>query len=56
MVNLMLFDAPNTYPPSSIHRHFEYFVWFGRLLLGWIDPATDSFLRAEDRPQEAVQP
>ncbi len=31
-------------------------VWFGRLLLGWIDPATDSFLRAEDRPQEAVQP
>jgi putative transposase len=31
-------------------------VWFGRLLLGWIDPATESFLRAEDRPQEAGQP
>ena len=31
-------------------------VWFGRLLLGWIDSTTDSFLRAEDRPQEAVQP
>lgn len=31
-------------------------VWFGRLLLGWLDPASHSFLRAEDRPQEAVQP
>jgi putative transposase len=30
-------------------------VWFSRLLLGWIDPNTNSFLRAEDRPQEAVQ-
>jgi transposase InsO family protein len=28
-------------------------VWFGRLLLGWIDPATQSFLRADIRPQEA---
>jgi putative transposase len=31
-------------------------VWFGRLLLGWIDPATENFLRAEDSPQEAGQP
>lgn len=30
-------------------------VWFGRLLLGWIDPATESFQRAEDRPLEAGQ-
>jgi transposase InsO family protein len=30
-------------------------VWFGRLLLGWIDPTTDSFLRADLRPQEAGQ-
>lgn len=30
-------------------------LWFGRLLLGWLDPETHSFLRAEDRPQEAVQ-
>jgi putative transposase len=30
-------------------------VWFGRLLLGWIDSATESFLRAGDRPQEAGQ-
>jgi len=30
-------------------------VWFGRLLLGWIDPATESFLRADIRPQEAGQ-
>jgi transposase InsO family protein len=30
-------------------------VWFGRLLLGWIDPTTESFLRAGDRPQEAGQ-
>ncbi len=30
-------------------------VWFGRLLLGWIDPPTASFLRAELRPQEAGQ-
>jgi putative transposase len=31
-------------------------LWFGQLLLGWLDPDTHSFLRAEDRPQEAVQP
>ena len=30
-------------------------VWFGRLLLGWIDSATESFLRADIRPQEAGQ-
>jgi transposase InsO family protein len=30
-------------------------VWFGRLLLGWIEPATESFQRAEDRPLEAGQ-
>jgi len=30
-------------------------VWFGRLLLGWIDPTTESFLRADIRPQEAGQ-
>jgi transposase InsO family protein len=30
-------------------------VWFGRLLLGWIDPATESFQRADIRPQEAGQ-
>ncbi len=31
-------------------------VWFGRLLLGWIDPATWSFQRAGTRPLEAGQP
>lgn len=31
-------------------------VWFGRLLLGWIDPATESFHRADVRPLEAGQP
>ncbi len=31
-------------------------VWFGRLMLGWIDPATDSFQRADIRPLEAGQP
>jgi putative transposase len=31
-------------------------VWFGRLLLGWIEPATESFQRAENRPLEAGQP
>ena len=31
-------------------------VWFGRLLLGWIEPTTESFQRAEDRPLEAGQP
>jgi putative transposase len=31
-------------------------VWFGRLLLGWIDPATESFQRADTAPQEAGQP
>ena len=30
-------------------------VWFGRLLLGWIEPRTESFQRAEDRPLEAGQ-
>lgn len=30
-------------------------VWFGRLLLGWIEPGTESFQRAEDRPLEAGQ-
>jgi transposase InsO family protein len=30
-------------------------VWFGRLLLGWIEPETESFQRAEDRPLEAGQ-
>lgn len=29
-------------------------VWFGRLLLGWIDTKTHSFQRAGDRPLEAV--
>jgi putative transposase len=28
-------------------------VWFGRLLLGWLDPATQSFQRAGDRPLKA---
>jgi transposase InsO family protein len=31
-------------------------VWFGRLLLGWIEPATESFQRAGTRPLEAGQP
>jgi len=31
-------------------------VWFGRLLLGWIEPATRSFQRADIRPLEAGQP
>ena len=31
-------------------------VWFGRLLLGWIEPATESFQRADIRPLEAGQP
>ena len=31
-------------------------VWFGRLLLGWMDPATESFQRAVNRPLEAGQP
>ena len=34
----------------------ELEVWFGRLLLGWIDPATESFQRAASRPLEAGQP
>lgn len=33
-----------------------YETWFGRLLLGWIDPATESFQRADLRPLEAGQP
>jgi len=31
-------------------------VWFGRLLLGWIEPATHSFQRTDIRPLEAGQP
>lgn len=31
-------------------------IWFGRLLLGWIDPATESFQRADLRLLEAGQP
>lgn len=31
-------------------------VWFGRLLLGWLDPATESFERADTAPLEAGQP
>jgi len=31
-------------------------LWFGRLLLGWLDPATESFQRAASRPLEAGQP
>ena len=31
-------------------------VWFARLLLGWIDPATESFQRADIRPLDAGQP
>ena len=30
-------------------------VWFGRLLLGQIDPSTASFLRADIRPQKTKQ-
>ncbi len=30
-------------------------VWFGRLLLGQIDPSRASFLRADIRPQKAVE-
>jgi hypothetical protein len=30
-------------------------AYFGRLLLGWLDPATESFQRAELRPLEAGQ-
>jgi transposase InsO family protein len=30
-------------------------VWFGRLLLGWLDPATESFERADVHLQEAGQ-
>ena len=32
-----------------------YEVRFSRLLLGWIDERTDSFLRADIRPQETGQ-
>jgi len=31
-------------------------VWFGRLLLGWIDRSAESFQRAASRPLEALQP
>jgi hypothetical protein len=30
-------------------------VWFARLLLGWIDPARASFLRADIRPQKTAK-
>ena len=30
-------------------------VWFGRLLLGWIDTRTNSFQRSDDLPLKAVQ-
>jgi hypothetical protein len=30
-------------------------VWFGRLLLGQIDPSSASFLRADIRPQKAME-
>jgi putative transposase len=30
-------------------------VWFGRLLLGQIDPSSASFLRADIRPQKTVE-
>lgn len=33
----------------------QYEVWFGRLLLGWLDPATESFQRADIRPLEHSQ-
>jgi len=33
--------------------HYE--VWFGRLLLGWLDPITESFQRADIRPLEGSQ-
>lgn len=32
----------------------DFEVWFGRLFLGWLEPATQSFRRAEDRPAEAL--
>jgi len=33
----------------------QYEVWFGRLLLGWLDPTTESFQRADIRPLEDRQ-
>jgi transposase InsO family protein len=33
----------------------QYEVWFGRLLLGWLDPITESFQRADIRPLEGSQ-
>jgi len=30
-------------------------VWFGRLLLGQIDPSSSSFFRADIRPKKAVE-
>ena len=33
----------------------KFEVWFGRLLLGWVDPTTTSFQRADIRPLEAGQ-
>jgi hypothetical protein len=40
-------QIPNPQRAIGHHQHF------GRLLLGWIDPTTESFLRADIRPQEA---
>ncbi len=33
----------------------QHEVWFGRLLLGWLDPTTESFQRADIRPLEDRQ-
>ena len=33
----------------------QYEVWFGRLLLGWLDPSTESFQRADIRPLKGSQ-
>jgi transposase InsO family protein len=33
----------------------QFEVWFGRLLLGWIDPATESFERADGSLRDAGQ-
>jgi hypothetical protein len=32
----------------------QFETWFGRLLLDWVDSATQSFLQADIRPQEAL--
>jgi transposase InsO family protein len=33
----------------------QHELWFGRLLLGWLDPTTESFQRADIRPLEDCQ-